>query len=180
MKTPPFLASALDGGEWSASRPWPLYPQGKSPRYALHRRLGGPQSRVIKCYSFVNTIIIIRLDKKVLIIDTCLLLIFLFLGSTILKEPWPSLCRTPTLLCYLTFCLHFFTFRSHNNRFLVFCLNFPPDIRHSVSCLVLFSAEKLLASYPTPYTEEDGLPFVWPPPLNLPATGDTTRRLRSR
>jgi hypothetical protein len=24
---------------------WPLYPQGKSPRYPLDRRLGGPQSR---------------------------------------------------------------------------------------------------------------------------------------
>jgi hypothetical protein len=25
--------------------PWPLYPQGKSPRYTLDRRLGGPQSQ---------------------------------------------------------------------------------------------------------------------------------------
>jgi hypothetical protein len=25
--------------------PWPLYPRGKSPRYLLDRRLGGPQSR---------------------------------------------------------------------------------------------------------------------------------------
>jgi hypothetical protein len=32
-----FLASALDGGEWSASSPGPWYPLG--------RRLGGPQSR---------------------------------------------------------------------------------------------------------------------------------------
>jgi hypothetical protein len=36
-----FLTSALHGGEWSASR----YPQGKSCRYTLDRRLGGPQSR---------------------------------------------------------------------------------------------------------------------------------------
>jgi hypothetical protein len=36
---------ALDGGEWSASRPRPLYPQGKSVLYPLDRRLGGPQSR---------------------------------------------------------------------------------------------------------------------------------------
>jgi hypothetical protein len=39
------LTSALDGGEWSASRPRPLYPQGKSPWYPLDRRLGGPHSR---------------------------------------------------------------------------------------------------------------------------------------
>jgi hypothetical protein len=35
-----FLTSALEGGEWSASRLGPLYP-----RYPLDRRLGGPQSR---------------------------------------------------------------------------------------------------------------------------------------
>jgi hypothetical protein len=40
-----FLTSALTGNEWSASRPKPLYPRGNSPRYALDRRLGGPQSR---------------------------------------------------------------------------------------------------------------------------------------
>jgi hypothetical protein len=33
-----FLNSALDGGEWSASR-WQLYPHGKSPWYPLDRRL---------------------------------------------------------------------------------------------------------------------------------------------
>jgi hypothetical protein len=38
-----FLTSALDGGEWSASRPGRFTPQGKSPRYPLDRRLGGPQ-----------------------------------------------------------------------------------------------------------------------------------------
>jgi hypothetical protein len=38
--------SALDGGEWSASRPRPrFYPRGKDPRYPLYRRLGGPESR---------------------------------------------------------------------------------------------------------------------------------------
>jgi hypothetical protein len=37
--------SALDGGEWSASRPAALYPRGKDPRYPLYRRLGGPQIR---------------------------------------------------------------------------------------------------------------------------------------
>jgi hypothetical protein len=39
------LTSVLDGGEWSASRPGPLYPQGKSPWYPLDRRLGGIQNR---------------------------------------------------------------------------------------------------------------------------------------
>jgi hypothetical protein len=33
----PFLTSALDGREWSASPPL----QGKSPRYQLHKKLGG-------------------------------------------------------------------------------------------------------------------------------------------
>jgi hypothetical protein len=40
-----FLTSALDGGEWSASRPGRALPWGKDPRYPLYRRLGGPQSR---------------------------------------------------------------------------------------------------------------------------------------
>jgi hypothetical protein len=40
-----FLTSALDGGEWSASRPGRFTPQGKSPRYPLDRRLGESQSR---------------------------------------------------------------------------------------------------------------------------------------
>jgi hypothetical protein len=39
------LISALIGGEWSTSRPRPLYPRGKSPRYPLDRRLGVPQSQ---------------------------------------------------------------------------------------------------------------------------------------
>jgi hypothetical protein len=40
-----FLTSALDGGEWSASRPCRALPRGKDPRYPLYRRVGGPQSR---------------------------------------------------------------------------------------------------------------------------------------
>jgi hypothetical protein len=40
------LTSALEGGEWSASRPGRPLPPGKEPpRYPLYRRLGGPQSR---------------------------------------------------------------------------------------------------------------------------------------
>jgi hypothetical protein len=43
-----FVTSALDGGEWSASRPGRALlslPPGKDPRYPLYRRLGGPESR---------------------------------------------------------------------------------------------------------------------------------------
>jgi hypothetical protein len=40
-----FLTSALDGGEWSVSRPVRFTPWGMSARYPENRRLGGPQSR---------------------------------------------------------------------------------------------------------------------------------------
>jgi hypothetical protein len=40
-----FSTSALDGGEWSASRPSRALPPGKGPPVPLYRRLGGPQSR---------------------------------------------------------------------------------------------------------------------------------------
>jgi hypothetical protein len=40
-----FSTSALDGGEWSASRPGRDLTRGKDPRYPLYRRLGGPQNR---------------------------------------------------------------------------------------------------------------------------------------
>jgi hypothetical protein len=40
-----FSTSALDRGEWTASRPAALYRRGKDPRYPLYRRLGGLQSR---------------------------------------------------------------------------------------------------------------------------------------
>jgi hypothetical protein len=38
------MTLALEGGEWSASRPGRTLPPGKS-RYPLYRRLGGPQDR---------------------------------------------------------------------------------------------------------------------------------------
>jgi hypothetical protein len=38
-----FLTSAVDGDEWSASRPGRFDP-GKEPRYPFNRRLGGPHS----------------------------------------------------------------------------------------------------------------------------------------
>jgi hypothetical protein len=39
-----FLTSALGGGKWRALHPHRFTPEGKSPRYPLDRRLGGPQS----------------------------------------------------------------------------------------------------------------------------------------
>jgi hypothetical protein len=40
------LIQALDGGEWSASRPSRF--TNKSPWYPLDRRLGGPHSRSLR------------------------------------------------------------------------------------------------------------------------------------
>jgi hypothetical protein len=40
-----FTTSALDGGEWLASRPGRALPQGMDRRYPLERKLVGPQSR---------------------------------------------------------------------------------------------------------------------------------------
>jgi hypothetical protein len=45
----PLLTTALDRGEWSASLQRLLYPQGKSARYPLDKRLSGPQSRSGHC-----------------------------------------------------------------------------------------------------------------------------------
>jgi hypothetical protein len=42
---PRIVTSAIDGGEWSASRPGRFISQGKSPWYPLDRMVGGPQSR---------------------------------------------------------------------------------------------------------------------------------------
>jgi len=36
--------SALDGGDWLASRPGHALPRGKDPQYPLDRKPGGPQS----------------------------------------------------------------------------------------------------------------------------------------
>jgi hypothetical protein len=46
---PPFLNSALDGGEWSASGPGRFNTGEGAPRYPLGTRLGGPQSRYGHC-----------------------------------------------------------------------------------------------------------------------------------
>jgi hypothetical protein len=42
---PRILTPALDGGEWTASRPGRFTPRENSPWYPLDRRLGGTQSR---------------------------------------------------------------------------------------------------------------------------------------
>jgi hypothetical protein len=42
---PPFLTSAIDGGERSASRPGRFTSWERAPRCPLERGLGGPQSR---------------------------------------------------------------------------------------------------------------------------------------
>jgi hypothetical protein len=46
---PPFLTSALDGGEWSDSRTGHFTHKKKSPWYPLGRRMGRPQSRSRFC-----------------------------------------------------------------------------------------------------------------------------------
>jgi len=38
------MTAALEGGEWSAARPGPTLPPGKT-RYPFYKRLGGPQGR---------------------------------------------------------------------------------------------------------------------------------------
>jgi hypothetical protein len=48
-KAPPFLTSALEGGEWSSSCSCRCIRRGKSPGYSFDRRLGGPQSRCGRC-----------------------------------------------------------------------------------------------------------------------------------
>jgi hypothetical protein len=45
MSSYSFTTSALDGDEWSGSRPGRPLPPGKDPRYPLDRRLGGSQSQ---------------------------------------------------------------------------------------------------------------------------------------
>jgi hypothetical protein len=42
--TPPFLTSALGGGEWSSSCPSRFIPKKVFPGYPLYKRLGRPQT----------------------------------------------------------------------------------------------------------------------------------------
>jgi hypothetical protein len=45
VETHVFLTSALDGGEWSTSRPGLFIPGEGAPRYPFDRTLDGPQIR---------------------------------------------------------------------------------------------------------------------------------------
>ena len=48
------MTAALEGGEWSATRPGRTLPPGKT-RYAFYRRLGGPQGRSGRAENLVPT-----------------------------------------------------------------------------------------------------------------------------
>ena len=48
------MTAALEGGKWSAARPGRTLPPGKT-RYALYRRLGGPQGRSGRAENLVLT-----------------------------------------------------------------------------------------------------------------------------
>ena len=48
------MSAALEGGEWSASRPGRTLPLGKT-RYPFYRKLGGPQGRSGRAENLVPT-----------------------------------------------------------------------------------------------------------------------------
>jgi len=48
------MTAALEGGEWSAARPFRTLPPGKN-RYPFYRRLGGPQGRSERAENLVPT-----------------------------------------------------------------------------------------------------------------------------
>ena len=48
------MTAALEGGEWSATRPGRTLPPGKT-RYPFYRRLGGPQGRSGRAANLVPT-----------------------------------------------------------------------------------------------------------------------------
>jgi hypothetical protein len=60
---PPFLISALDGGEWSALRPGRCTFQKRSARYPLDRRLGIVLS-ISTFYKFHKVDVLASLDVK--------------------------------------------------------------------------------------------------------------------
>jgi len=56
-----FLNSALDGGEWSASRPGHYIPRERAPGthlYPLHKRLGGPQTGLDTAVASVSVVLV--------------------------------------------------------------------------------------------------------------------------
>ena len=50
------MTAALEGGEWSAARPFRTLPPGKT-RYRFYRRMGGPQGRSGRAENLVPTVI---------------------------------------------------------------------------------------------------------------------------
>jgi hypothetical protein len=60
------LTSALDGSEWLAVHPGRFTPQGKSSRYPLDRRLGGPQSRSGCCGEEKNSQPLLGLEPLII------------------------------------------------------------------------------------------------------------------
>jgi len=60
------LTFVLDGGEWSASCPRPLFPQENSPWYPLDRGLDGPQSRSGHGYEEKNSQPLLGLEPLVI------------------------------------------------------------------------------------------------------------------
>jgi len=57
------MTAALEGGEWSATRPGQSLPPGKT-RYPLYRRLGGPQGRSGRAENLVHTGIRARTEGR--------------------------------------------------------------------------------------------------------------------
>jgi hypothetical protein len=58
------LTSTLDGGGWSASRPWPLYPQGKVIRYPLDRRLDWAHNWFERCGEEKNFLLLPGIETR--------------------------------------------------------------------------------------------------------------------
>jgi hypothetical protein len=78
-----FTTSALDEGEWSASRPGRAVPPEKDIRYPLYMRLGGPQSR--------SGYFILMVLGANLVCESAVLIVFLvFLSFTVIFKPTTS------------------------------------------------------------------------------------------
>jgi hypothetical protein len=59
-----FLTSALDGGEWLASRPGRYIPVVTDPVYPLGRRLGGPQRRSGRSGEEKHFLLLLRIESQ--------------------------------------------------------------------------------------------------------------------
>jgi hypothetical protein len=61
---PPFLTSALNGDEWSASRQCRFYPGEPGSRHPLDTGLGGPQSRSETYGEQKNPLALLRIEPS--------------------------------------------------------------------------------------------------------------------